>query len=315
LVGAPLTPESVFLTSTLTPDGKYGKIRACMIESTFLFLNGIGHTTERRLWAQDIPTWKAFLQSPSVRGMSVGRKTLYDTDVHEALEQHALDNPRYFASCLKARHQWRLYEWLRSRAVFLDIETAGGPYGDVTVVGLFGHGRMTSLVRGDTLTEARLCEEIAQYDLIVTFFGSGFDLPYLQAMFPRFRIDQPHLDLCFVAKQVGLRGGLKQIERMVGIERESPLQGMDGWDAVRMWTRWRHSQDSEALNLLLAYNEADCVNLQPLADLLYCRLAQQCRPEIAPPEFPSFLGRAGARRHINQSTGTDEGADGLVRSR
>ena len=169
--------------------------------------------------------------------------------------------------------------------MFLDIETAGGPYGDVTVVGLFGNGRMLSLVRGDTLTETRLCHEVAQYDLIVTFFGSGFDLPYLHAMFPRFYIDQPHLDLCFAAKQLGLRGGLKQIERRVGIEREGALQGMDGWDAVRMWRRWRHSRDTEALELLLAYNEADCVNLLPLADLLYCRLLQQCRPEIEPPQF------------------------------
>jgi uncharacterized protein len=261
-----------------------------MIESTFLFLNGIGRTTERRLWDQGIPTWREFLQQSSVRGLSAGRKALYDTEVRLALDQHALDNPRFFATCLKARDQWRLYEWLRHRAVFLDIETAGGPYGDVTVVGLFGNGRMLSLVRGDTLTEARLCQEVSQYDLIVTFFGSGFDLPYLQAMFPRFRIDQPHLDLCFAAKQLGLRGGLKQIERMVGIEREGALQGMDGWDAVRMWTRWRHSRDTEALELLLAYNEADCVNLQPLADLLYCRLLQQCRPELEPPRFVTRQG-------------------------
>lgn len=256
-----------------------------MIESTFLFLAGIGHVTERRLWAQGIPTWKAFLHSPSIHSMSANRKALYDTDVETALEQHALDNPKFFSACLKTRDQWRVYEWLRSRAVFLDIETAGGPYGDVTVVGLYGHGRMTSLVRGDTLTEARLCDELAQYDLIVTFFGSGFDLPYLQAMFPRLRIDQPHIDLCFAAKQVGLQGGLKHIERLVGIEREGPLQGMDGWDAVRMWTRWRHSRDPAALNLLLAYNEADCINLQPLADLLYCRLVQLCRPDIDPPKF------------------------------
>ncbi len=256
-----------------------------MIESTFLFLNGIGRTTERRLWDQGIPTWREFLQQSSVRGLSAGRKALYDMEVQLAREQHALDNPRFFSSCLKARDQWRLYEWLRHRAVFLDIETAGGPYGDVTVVGLFGNGRMLSLVRGDTLTEARLCDEVSQYDLIVTFFGSGFDLPYLQAMFPRFRIDQPHLDLCFAAKQLGLRGGLKQIERMVGIEREGALQSMDGWDAVRMWTRWRHSRDTEALELLLAYNEADCVNLQPLADLVYCQLLQQCRPELELPRF------------------------------
>ena len=256
-----------------------------MIESTFLFLNGIGRTTERRLWEQGIPTWRDFLDCSSVHGMSTGRKTLYDTDVSVALEQHALDNPRFFATCLKARDQWRLYEWLRPRAVYLDIETTGGPYGDVTVVGLFADGRMTSLIRGDTLTEARLCEEMSRYDLIVTFFGSGFDLPYLQAVFPRLRIDQPHVDLCFAARQLELRGGLKQIERAVGIEREGALQGMDGWDAVRMWTRWRHSRDTQALDLLLAYNQADCVNLQPLAGLLYCQLVQQCRPEMDTPRF------------------------------
>jgi uncharacterized protein len=251
-----------------------------MIESTFLFVNGIGHTTERRLWEQGLATWRDFLKCSSVRGMSADRKGLYDADVSVALEQHALNNPRFFATCLKARHHWRLYEWLRPRAVYLDIETAGGPYGEVTVVGLFADGHMTSLVRGDTLTEARLCEEVSRFDLIVTFFGSGFDLPYLQARFPRFHIDQPHLDLCFAAKQLGLRGGLKQIERRVGIERADALQGMDGWDAVRMWTRWRHGRDTRALELLLAYNQADCVNLQALADFLYCQLVQQCRPGL-----------------------------------
>jgi uncharacterized protein YprB with RNaseH-like and TPR domain len=66
---------------------------------------------------------------------------------------------------------------------------------------------------------------------------------------------------------------------------------MDGWDAVRMWTRWRHSRDTAALELLLAYNRADCVNLQPLADLLYCQLVQQCRPEFETPRFLTDSGR------------------------
>lgn len=290
-----------------------------MIESTFVFLPGIGHTTERRLWAREIKTWRMFLDSPAVPGMSATRKALHDEGVLDALEQHARDNPKFFANCLKARDQWRLYEWLRSRAVFLDIETAGGPYGEVTVVGLYGHGRMTSLVRGDTLTEARLCDEISRYDLIVTFFGSGFDLPYLQARFPRLFIDQPHLDLCFAAKQVGLRGGLKHIERMVGIEREGPLQGMDGWDAVRMWTRWRHSRDTAALDLLLAYNEADCVNLESLADLLYCELVQRCRPEHPPPDFPRAAGHTTGNgpqmRSIKVDEPVGEGVNGIIRPR
>ena len=44
-----------------------------MIESTFLFLNGIGRTTERRLWDQGIPTWREFLQQSSIGGISAGR--------------------------------------------------------------------------------------------------------------------------------------------------------------------------------------------------------------------------------------------------
>ena len=51
------------------------------------------------------------------------------------------------------------------------------------------------------------------------------------------------------------------------------------------------SRDDEARRLLLTYNEADCVNLRPLADRFYCRLVQAV-PEagMAPPtETPRAL--------------------------
>jgi uncharacterized protein YprB with RNaseH-like and TPR domain len=152
---------------------------------------------------------------------------------------------------------------------------------------------MTQLVRGETLTEARLCEEMAPYDLIVTFFGLGFDVPYLQAVYPRLCFDRPHLDLCFAAKQLGLRGGLKHIERMLHIDRAPTIRDMDGWDAVRLWSRWRHRRDAAALELLLAYNEADCVNLQPLADFLYCDLVHRCRPDLQMPRLQDVRGPYG----------------------
>lgn len=43
---------------------------------------------------------------------------------------------------------------------------------------------------------------------------------------------------------------------------------------MRQWNRWRHERDENARRLLLAYNEADYVNLQPLADAFYCLLVQ-----------------------------------------
>ena len=140
---------------------------------------------------------------------------------------------------------------------------------------LYGDGAMTSLVRGDTLTNQRLRTELAQYDAVVTFCGTGFDLPMLRAQFSRLPLDQPHIDLHNLTRRVGLRGGLKAIEARIGIQRRADLLGMNGSDAVRFWNRWRHGRDAQALERLIAYNEADCVNLEPLADWLYCRLAQR----------------------------------------
>ncbi|WP_447977139.1 ribonuclease H-like domain-containing protein [Candidatus Nitrospira bockiana] len=249
-----------------------------MIRSTFVLLKGIGDTTERRLWESGVSDWQAFLAADTLPAISRPRKMLYDEALaaaHRHLEQ---GDARYFAACLKAKDHWRLYEEFRPRAVYLDIETTGGPHwaGEVTVVGLYGEGRLTSLVRGESLTAERLAAELSRYDLLVTFFGRIFDVPYLLAKFPTLRIDLPHMDLCFAAKRLGLRGGLKQIEPLAGIERPRHLQGLDGWDAVRLWMRWRHGASS-ALELLLQYNEADVRNLEALADFLYCRLADACR--------------------------------------
>jgi uncharacterized protein YprB with RNaseH-like and TPR domain len=207
--------------------------------------------------------------------MSRDRKALYDRDVALAEEQFHHGNPRFFARRLPPRHQWRLYQWLRPNAVYLDIETDS--FGRITLVGLYGSGEMTSLVRGDTLTDRRLRAELAQYDMVVTFCGTGFDLPMLRAQFSRLPLDQPHVDLHNLTRRAGLRGGLKAIEAALGIERRADLLGMNGSDAVRSWNRWRHSRDADALERLLAYNEADCVNLEPLADWLYCDLAQRYR--------------------------------------
>ena len=87
----------------------------------------------------------------------------------------------------------------------------------------------------------------------------------------------PHFDLCFAARRLGLRGGLKHIEQEVGIERESALRGLDGWDAVRLWSQWRRG-DRAALDLLLAYNAADTENLVPLTELVYREMMSRFGP-------------------------------------
>ena len=181
------------------------------------------------------------------------RKTVYDAELAQAQAHRAEEDARYFGNKLPAREHWRLY----------------------------GQGSFTSLVEGESLTRQRLCEELAHYDLLVTFNGTSFDLPVLLASIQGLPLDQPHVDLCFLGRQLGYRGGLKAIEHQLGIPRRADLWGMSGADAGQLWNRWRRSRDEKARERLLACNEADCVNLQPLADLFYCRMVQQRRGEGA----------------------------------
>jgi hypothetical protein len=255
-----------------------------MLESTFILLKGIGETTERRLWEAGVRTWREFLGQSDVPGVSVARKPLYDEELQSASRAHEAWNARYFRTKLKSRDHWRLYDTFKTGAIYLDIETTGESpeFGDVTLVGLYGQGKMTTLLRGESLTETRLNEELSHAALLVTFFGSGFDLPFLKAKFPGLRVDQPHIDLCFAARRLKLTGGLKHIERECGIDRASDLHGLDGWDAVRLWHAYRRG-DEQALDLLVRYNEADVRNLEPLAELIVERLARHAQiPDISP---------------------------------
>ncbi|MEQ1794699.1 MAG: ribonuclease H-like domain-containing protein [Nitrospira sp.] len=250
-----------------------------MLPSTFVILSGIGPATERRFWQEGLLTWNDFLQRSKVPGISAQRKQWYDQEL--ILAQAEFDSGRldYFTARLASREHWRFFELCEARTLYLDIETTGtSPHdGDVTVVGLHRQGETVCLVRGETLTTERLQTELDACTLLVTFFGTGFDVPYLRAKFPQLTFSMPHFDLCFAARRLGLRGGLKQIERELGIERDGALHGLDGWDAVRLWMQWR-AGDTAARDLLLAYNRADTANLAPLAKHVFQDISSRFGP-------------------------------------
>jgi uncharacterized protein len=250
-----------------------------MLESSFVLLKGIGQSIERRLWQEGILDWRKFLRAPALSGISSTRKEWYDRELVIAQSHMEEGNAHFFGDCLKSREHWRLFETFRRRTLYLDIETTGmsAREGHVTVVGLYRNGHMTSLVRGETLTEERLHAELEHTDLLITFFGSGFDIPYLQAKYPRIPFKTPHFDLCFAARRLGLQGGLKRIEHELQIERENDVVGLDGWEAVRLWHQWC-AGDESSRDLLLRYNAADTKNLEPLAALLYDQMVARFGP-------------------------------------
>jgi len=95
----------------------------------------------------------------------------------------------------------------------------------------------------------------------VTFKGTSFDLPDLLATIQGLPLDHPYIDLCLLGRQISYCGGLKAIELQLGIQGRADLWGMSGADAGQLWNRWRLSRDEEARERLLAYYEADYVNV------------------------------------------------------
>ena len=75
------------------------------------------------------------------------------------------------------------------------------------------------------------------------------------------------MDLRHLCARMGLKGGLKQVERELGIKRTNPIvERLYGGDALTLWKMFRATGDEYYLHLLVEYNEEDCVNLQIIAE-------------------------------------------------
>ena len=155
---------------------------------------------------------------------------------------------------------------------YLDIETTGlSPNcNQLTVVGISvddgDSQRLVQLV-GEEITGAAVLEPLEGVETLYTYNGSRFDLPFLKK---RLGIDLAegyrHRDLMYSCWANNLYGGLKAVERRLGIRRKLP--DIDGMEAVRLWHRYRSAQDRRALQTLLEYNQEDVLNLKTLRRIL-----------------------------------------------
>ncbi len=266
-----------------------------MIRHTFLHLPDVGPQRERLLWQRGILDWADFL-SAAVDGRLA--EPLYERLV-PLVEQSskALDagDHEFFRVAVPSQQSWRLYPEWAERALFLDIETTGlsAHYHEVTVIGAFSAGRIRLFIQGVNLDEFPAFSE--QFPLLVTFNGSQFDVPFLRARLPKARLNQPHIDLRFVLRSLGYRGGLKAIERQLGLDRDPDVQDMDGFEAVHLWHRFRRG-DSDALETLVLYNLTDVVNLVELMEIAFQRKFESLGfPGLCPRTPPHGLPRLDRR--------------------
>jgi uncharacterized protein YprB with RNaseH-like and TPR domain len=75
-----------------------------------------------------------------------------------------------------------------------------------------------------------------------------------------------HRDLMYQCWRNNLYGGLKYVEKQLGIQRR--LIEVNGYEAVMLWWRYINNYDEDALETLLEYNKEDVMNLMTLKEKL-----------------------------------------------
>lgn len=233
-----------------------------LIQRTFCFLDGVGARKEKQLWKQGIKEWSDFLGATEteIRGISKERKVYYDRQLRKAQEALETDDAAYFR--VFGKEQWRLYAFFKDEAGFLDVEVDGK--GKIIVVGVSNYYSTVTFVRGINLERKAIEKELKRYKIIVTFNGSAFDVPKLKKEFG-IELHAPHIDLKGLCTRLKMNGGLKEVEKMLNLQRPPHLRG----SPVDLWKAFHASGDKEWLDLLIAYNSEDIENLKWVIDYCY----------------------------------------------
>ncbi|HLL53580.1 MAG TPA: ribonuclease H-like domain-containing protein [Myxococcaceae bacterium] len=255
-----------------------------MLRRTFQHIPGVGPWREKDLWARGIQTWDDFPAPGSTVAISKKKDELARNRIDLARGALEARDLTALAGLLPPREHWRLYADFSEQAVFFDIETDGVTNLRPTVVSLLDRTGLRVFIDGRNMHE--LPAALAESRIWVTFNGSCFDVPVLRRTF---ELPDPvaHLDLRFLCRRVGLKGGLKEIEDSLGLGRPPHLRGVNGWDAVILWRAYLRSGDVEALRFLVEYNLYDAINLKTLMDMVYNRACEDLVLD-AVPKVPVF---------------------------
>lgn len=245
-----------------------------MLRYTFIHIPGVGEKTEQFLWQNNILSWEDYLKNPYQVRLPGNIHPQLSLFLRFSLNALLRGNVYFFKKLLPEKELWRIYPEFKKKTAFLDIETTGleaGGRSYVTVVGLFDGERTHFFIQGKNMND--FARVIRKYSVIVTYNGKQFDLPFLKYAFNGLDFPHAHIDLKYLLQRLGYFGGLKKIEKALGIKRGRRVKNLSGFDAVKLWNRYLDGEP-EALELLLEYNREDVVNLKYLMEFAYQRMIQ-----------------------------------------
>ncbi|MDP2106014.1 MAG: ribonuclease H-like domain-containing protein, partial [Desulfobulbaceae bacterium] len=168
-----------------------------MLTHTFRHIPGIGLKSEKRFWEAGLTSWEDFKEPGPIR-LTPSKISIIKKHLQES-QQHLNNNPLYFYDLLNVNQHWRLFPHFRHTTVFLDIETTGLSecQDQITTIATYDGSEIRYYINGENLES--FIEDVDRYDVLVSYNGKTFDIPFLEHSFAR-KINKAHIDLRYVLR-------------------------------------------------------------------------------------------------------------------
>ena len=194
-----------------------------MLENTFVHIPGIGPKTEQGIWSRGLLTWDDFLRS-NLRLFTEERDRFIRGELASSLSHR--EDLDFFWQRLPPNEKWRVFGAFRHRAVYLDIETSGGFQGcdEITLIGIYDGREVRTFINGSSLDAFE--DALAPDTLLITYNGTGFDLPFIRRWFRHLALPRP-ISTCVICCTGWAIG-----------EGSRPLKNNWVSPGTRIWTDW-----------------------------------------------------------------------------
>ncbi|GBF49716.1 exonuclease [Leptospira ryugenii] len=254
------------------------KFNLSLLKTSFALFPGIGPELEKKIWEYGIADWDDFLHFTPNQDHAWWKWAFPDLqEIKQAIpiwkKAYQKKDAQFFSQNLPYRDLWKVWEISPEKFCFLDIETTGIEFNShVTVVSLYQAGEMKTYQRGKNLEY--LLDGIQSDTILVSYNGKRFDVPFLEKEFHQ-KIPNVHLDLMNVLHDMGIKGGLKKSEEILGLVRAEEIAKIDGKVAPILWKDYQENDNLSSLQLLVAYNQEDTINLKYILEEVYRRKVEE----------------------------------------